>query len=136
MATKTTINGMNLKIIINGKHTEKLTSVLDAIQNRCTARTLDVERIEAILDRATRAIGVAAAHMKGSTIKYTGAEHFPSAYKYTPDSTHFEATHNGRYWVVTAIYRYTCPNRCDNTHITPSDDAIVAITKKLSCCYC
>ena len=109
-----------MKIIINGKHTEKLTEALEAVQARCTARTLTCSDVERILDEVTERLHVSKANLKGTRIDYTGAEKFPGAYKFRPESTHFIAEHNGRHWVILDIGRYTCPNRRENVNITMS----------------
>lgn len=116
-----------MRIIINGSHTEKLEAALEAEQHRCTARTLSVQDVERILDDITARTGISRAAMKGTKLHYTGGEKFPSAYKYRPDSTHFEAEHNGRYWCITFVHRTTCPNSHNNAELILSDSARAAI---------
>lgn len=118
-----------MKIIINGNHREKLESALSAAQAHCTARTLDCDDIEYKLERVTARLGIAKAAMKGTRLTYTGAQHFPKAYQHTPESTHFTAEHNGRFWVVTSITRAECPNRQDDCSLTLSDSAKEAILR-------
>ena len=120
-----------MKIIINGSHTEKLAAALDEVQARCTARTLTVADVESILEDATAKLPISKAAMKGTRLEYTGAEKFPSAYKYRPESTHIIAEHNGRYWVILDIDRYTCPNRNDNAGLRLSDSAKEALLRSL-----
>lgn len=116
-----------MKIIINGNHTEKLRIALDDVQSRCKARTLTVSDIEYILESASDKMPISKSAMKGTRLDYTGAEKFPNAYKYTPESTHFVAEHNGRFWVILNIDRYICPNRNDNASLMLSDSAKAAI---------
>lgn len=119
-----------MKIIINGKHTEKLANALDTIQARCTARTLTADRIEEVLNTASSNLGISKKAMAGTKLVYTGATHFPNAYKYRPESTHFTAEHNGRFWVITDITRATCPDRADDTHLTLSESAKAALLER------
>lgn len=122
-----------MKIIINGNHTEKLAAALDTAQRRCTARTLTVHDVERVLEDTTARMGISRAAMNGTKLHYTGGEKFPLAYRYRPESTHFEAEHNGRYWCITFVYRTTCPNSYNNTKLILSDSARAAILSKLDC---
>lgn len=114
-------------IIINGNHTEKLEAALNEVQARCKARTLTVSDVERILEVATAKMPISKTAMKGTRFTYTGAEKFPAAYKYRPESTHVVAEHNGRFWVIMAIFRSTCHNRNDNASLTLSDSAREAV---------
>ena len=116
-----------MKIVTNGRHMARLNAALEAVQNGCTARILTCEKIDWILNKAASKMNIPCAHMKGTRITYNGAEHFPSAYRFRPESTQFEAEHNGRHWVITSIKRGPCPNRLDNTVIRLSSLASQAI---------
>lgn len=92
---------------INIANIEKLQAELDKVQDRCTARTVTAQQIVDTLN----SISVPKCHLHGTTVHWDGAEKFPNAYKYTPDSTHWRAENvNGR-WYITDICRDTCPNR-------------------------
>lgn len=117
-----------MKIAINGKHGEKLADALNDAQKRCTARCLTVEKIDSILESVNdRMTGISKKSMAGTRIIYTGAEKLPNAYKHTPESTHFTAEHNGRYWTIVALWRGVCPNRINNLEVELSDSAKLAI---------
>lgn len=120
-----------MKIIINGHHVSKLATALDEAQAHSRARTLTTEDVEHILEKVTAEIGVSRSALTGTKLHYTGAEHFPSAYKYRPESTHFTAEHNGRAWVVTDIFRSTCPNRRANVSISLSQSAKTALVARM-----
>ena len=121
-----------MKIIINGHHAAKLAAALNEAQARSRARTLTVEDVERILEKATAEVGVSRNALAGTGLHYTGAEHFPGAYKYSPESTHFIAEHNGRVWVVTDIYRSTCPNRRSNVSMRLSESARTALVARMA----
>ena len=121
-----------MKIIINGNHREKLEAELDNVQSRCKVRCLTVEAIESILESVSEKLSIPKKAMNGVKLDYTGAEKFPSAYKHTPESTHFIAEHNGRYWVVIEIGRYICPNRINNASVILTDEAKAAILEKFN----
>ena len=109
----------------------EIRQALAAVQRGCTARTLTLERIEEVLQGVEDEIRVSKAALKGTQVWYTGAEQFPNAYRYSPQSTHFRAEYNGRGWVVTDIVRGTCPNRRSNTSVTLSDSAKDAVLARL-----
>lgn len=121
-----------MKIIINGNHAEKLTVALETVQARCSVRILCADKVEEILETATRNLGVSKKAMAGTKLLYTGALYFPSSYKYQVDSTHFTAEHNGQYWAVTNITRKTCPNRQNDTHLTLSEGTKAALIERFA----
>lgn len=118
-----------MKIIINGKHAEKLNTELEIVQKRSRVRTISGSEVVEILSDVTQKLQIPKSRMKNIEVFYSGAEHFPSSYKYIPESTHFKAVHNGRYWVVTNISRRPCPNRLNNIRLIMPDDARKAILK-------
>lgn len=120
------------KIIVNGKHQARLEAELKEAQGRASTRTLSGEQIEGILDNATCRIGIPNKHLKGCRLRYTGAEYVAKAYKYTPQSTHFDAEHNGRFWCITKIYRDACPRRVSNAEIWLTDEAKEAVLRSFA----
>ena len=122
-----------MKIIINGQHADKLAKELGKVQSNCKVRILTCENIEDILINVDIKLHIPKTAMKGVKLSYTGAENFPKSYKYTPESTHFTAEHNGRFWVVTSVDRKICPNRSGNVGLMLSDSAKIAILKNLDC---
>lgn len=117
---------------INVENTEKLENALQEAQGRATARTLGVEDVLKYLKRVEDRIGVGKTALKGTKVHFTGAEKFAKAYQYVPESTHFEAVHNGKTWFVTLITRDTCPNRWDKIDVELSDITKDAVLKSLS----
>ena len=107
-----------MKILITNEN--KLEEALSVAQGKATARTIGVADVRRIINR----INVPKNKLDGTTLHYDGAEHFPNAYKYRPESTHFVATNIKGKWYITDIYRATCPNRIGwNTNIQYSDEA-------------
>ena len=121
-----------MKILIT--NTEKLKAAIKEAEGRATARTVKADDIEYIIGKVSK--GIAKAKLSGTKVYYSGAEHFPNAYKYRPESTHWTAENiNGR-WYVIDIFRGICPNRINNTMVEYSDAAKAAIIDKASfCCY-
>ena len=121
-----------MKIIINGKHVNKLSVALEEVQARCKVRILNVNDIEEIISNVTSKLNIPKNALIGTKILYSGAEIFPSSYRYRPESTHFTAEFNGRNWVIIGISRGTCPDRYSNVTIMLSDSAKQAIVNKFN----
>ena len=117
---------------VNIEHKEKLEAALKEAQGRATARTIDVDRILSVLKYVEERLGIGKAALKGTKVHFTGAEKFAKAYRYTPESTHFEAVHSGKTWFVTSITRDTCPQRQDAIDVVLSETAKDAVLKSLS----
>lgn len=107
---------------INITNTEKLENAIKAAEGRATARTVTVRDIKKVLDKV--GVGITKKALHGTKVLYNGAEHFPNAYRYRPESTHWEAEYSHGKWYVTSIHRAECPNRTSwNTEIQYSPEA-------------
>ena len=117
-----------MKININS---EKLAQAIKEAEGKAKARTVTDEDIRYALSKIGENLPKKC--LSGTKVFYDGAEHFPSAYKYIPESTHWEAENvNGR-WYVTNIYRDRCPNRSEsNTRVQFSEEAKMKIIEKAS----
>lgn len=123
-----------MKMKINIDNTEKLTAAIKEAEGKATARTIEATQIQYTLHEIEA--GIAKKKMSGTLVHYTGAEHFPNAYKYRPESTHWIAENINGKWYVVAIYRDTCPNRSSyNTEVEYSETAKQAILENASHCY-
>lgn len=86
-----------------------LTSILDEVQNKCTARCIGIRQIYYMLDDVIRYLGISKKSMDGITVVCDyHAQNFPNAYKYIPMSTHIKAEFKSGSWRVTDIYRDEC----------------------------
>ena len=119
---------------INIQNTEKLAAAIKEAEGRATARTIKAENIQYILHEVGE--GIPKAKLHGTKVYYSGAEHFPSAYRYRPESTHWTAENVKGKWYVTEIKRSTCPNRSSsNTYVEYSEEAKQRILENASNCY-
>ena len=118
---------------INITDTEKLAAAIKEAEGRATARTVSVKEIQYVIEEVSKDIPKAMLH--GTKVYYDGAQHFPNAYKYRPESTHWEAENVRGRWYITSIYRYTCPNRRRNTRVEYSEEAKQRIIENASYCY-
>ena len=116
---------------INITNEAKLTEAIKAAEGRATARTVTAKDIVYTLGKIGN--GIAKVKLNGTKVHYTGAEHFPSAYKYRPESTHWIAENVKGKWYVTDIFRADCPNRATwNTSVEYSEEAKEALIDKMS----
>lgn len=114
---------------INIDNTVKLNEAIKTAEGKATARTIKATQIVSTLQEIEK--GIPKKKMSGTRVHYTGAEHFPNAYKYRPESTHWIAENINGKWYVIDIYRDTCPNRSSwNTEVNYSEAAKQAILEK------
>lgn len=112
-----------------------LSADLDALQKRCTARTIDTDDIIKSLSRYMEALRISKTAAAG--IKLTvdpNAQNFPSAYRYIPESTIFDAEYTAKGWVVSSIRRGTTHRAAGMYHATLTDNAKAAILERLEYC--
>lgn len=106
------------------KISKKLEQKLNEIQKKCSARTIDIEQIDRFLTDYENMIGIAKKNMIGTVIEDCdiNAQAFPSAYKWTPESTHFSAEYKNGGWTVTNIWRgrVSAPNRSIRAKLSES----------------
>lgn len=102
-------------------------------QKSARTRTITAETVIRFLTDYTDRLNIQKSKMKGITLTADpNAQHFPNAYKYEPESTHFTAEHNGKTWFLTSVYRDTCRATVGTAHL-PEDakSAIIANAEKL-----
>ena len=92
---------------INITNETKVNEAIKKAEGRATARTVTARDIVNQLNK----IRVPKSKLSGTVVHYDGAEHFPNAYKYRPESTHWVAENKNGKWYLTDVYRHTCPNR-------------------------
>ena len=88
----------------------RVNTALDYAQRRCTARTINAYDIyKSLTEVEEKMDGVPAKDLEGTVVWIDpNAQHFPSAYRYIPESTHFYAAfHRGSWWLV-YVYRDNC----------------------------
>ena len=112
---------------------EKVTAELEALQHRCSARTIDIFDICFELAYIDNKLVIAKKAMEGITVVVDHhAQNFPNAYKYTPESTIFEAVYRKGSWWITDIRRANTRRSGHGTQITLTDEAKTAILAKYS----
>ena len=105
-------------IKICDKNLSALQLQLDAVQKRCTVRTLDAADVVRVLDEYTRRLDIPKKALDGARGHFDPhAQVFPNSYKYAPESTHFRAEYRRGAWYVTEISRDPCGRPCSRENV-------------------
>lgn len=108
----------------------KLAQILEDVQRRSKVRTIDVAAIIDSLVEIEDELDISKKAMEGITVHVDrNAQDFPSAYKYVPESTHFEAVYKNGSWRVTKVSRdvtLRARQRITITHTEESKAALLA----------
>ena len=95
-----------MKIIIKEANIEKITAAIKEAEGRASARTVTAEEIIKVAKRITRNLDITKKAMVGIRAYVDpNAQDFPSAYKYTPESTQFGMIYTSSGWAMTSISR-------------------------------
>jgi hypothetical protein len=95
-----------MKIIIKEANLDKLTAAIKAAEGRATARTITAKDIISAAEKVTRHLSIPKKTMIGVTADVDiNAQDFPSAYKYTPESTQFSMVYCASGWAMDGICR-------------------------------
>lgn len=98
-----------MKISINEKSIEKLDNAIREAEGRATARCISAKEMIEYAGDFTGAYNIAKKAMVGLVVDVDiNAQDFPSAYKYTPESTHFTMEYTTSGWKAIYIGREKC----------------------------
>ena len=118
-----------LKAIID----KKIVPELDAVQARCTSRTITPLRILDELLDIEDALGIPKKAMDGVSVSVdANAQNFPSAYKFTPESTRFKAVYRGGCWRITDIRRDRTRRESQKVVVSHTEASRAALIDKYS----
>lgn len=94
------------EIIIDEKHMEKITEILNDVQKKCKARKIDFNDIINVTKKVEKHLDIKKKDLEGIQITVdVNAQEFPNAYKYIPYSTFFNAIYRNKKWRLTDVYR-------------------------------
>lgn len=97
---------------INVNATEKLAQAIAEAEGKATARTITAQAIQEwvkVVERKLDERGITKQNRVGMRFLVNiNAQHFPNAYKYTPEATVYELERFASGWFVTNIRRDTC----------------------------
>lgn len=112
--------------------TAPLTEAIKAAEGRATARTITAGNILDTLDYIERELKISKKAMNGIHIRADiNAQKFPGAYKYIPESTHFQATYKNGSWRITSITREVCRQGM-HIEVTHTEESRKAILDRMS----
>lgn len=113
-------------IIINDCNKSKIEKALDEVQKRCTARTIDyfdiVHELKAVNSQLCFVCTKKGLENTSVLIDVNG-QNFPSAYKFSAESTQFGAIYLKRKWRLVYIGRDYCKAYSQRWHIYLSETA-------------
>ena len=121
---------------ISDLHRANLENELKVVQTRCTARTINTERIIDCIVKAEKYLRELStvSDMIGTKIfADINAQDFPSAYKYIPESTHFTAERTKAGWKVTDISRDRTRARSRRVEINFTPETKAHMADRLMC---
>lgn len=112
-----------------------VTSALDTVQARCTARTITaMEIIKSIEEIEERLNLISTKTDSIGTIADVdiNAQDFPAAYKYTPESTQITLERKSSGWVLKYIERNRCKSRANHIVLTLTEATKAHIAERVS----
>lgn len=117
-----------MNIIINEKNKARISAAIEAAEGKATARTIDYDDIVSELSWLESFWGIPKKAMTGIKVSVNAnAQTFPSAYKYTPESTWFDAEKTSSGWKLTDVYRDVCRGPKSQYQVKLTDTAKLAI---------
>ena len=97
---------MKKQIVLKEKNRKKIELELDAVQHRCTARLISFDDIVKMSKEIKNHYSLSNKDLDGCKFVIdVHAQTFPSAYKYTPESTKCILKFKSSYWKLLDIYR-------------------------------
>ena len=112
---------------------ESVTAAISAAEGRARVRTISAADICKALVAVEDKLGIPKRSLDGVEVEIdVNAQSFPSAYKGTPESTHFTAVNRSGKWTLTDIYRAPCSAPSKSAHVNLSDEARSAILDRMS----
>lgn len=116
------------KICIEEKNREKIEQLIKKKEGNASARTIVYQDIDALCKQVEKHLGIPQKCMHGIKINADpNTQKFPSAYKWIPESTYFEAEYSHGKWYLTDVYRNICRQTVTKVKIELTENAKTAI---------
>lgn len=119
-----------MKIRISDENSAAINAAITAAEGMSTARTIDAASVISAVEEVEKTLGIPKKALVGVSFSADPhAQHFPSAYKYTPESTQFTAKRFPSGWFLVAVERDRCSapsNRILIRHTDASRDALIS----------
>lgn len=128
------MNAINVNVNIACKTAQaKIEKALEEVQGRCSVRTISFQDMIDALDKVEAQIGIPKCRLDGTKVSIDiHGDKFPSAYKYTPESTCFSARNDKGRWYITKISRERCATYNTRVVCRLSDGAKAAVLERVS----
>lgn len=124
---------MKKAIKITTENADKINDAIIAAEGRARVRCISAEGIEKACAKAFDHFDITKKALEGVKISVDiHAQHFPNAYKYTPESTQFCAVYKRGAWYLTDIYRGVCRAPSQQFGATLTEAATDAIIRNFS----
>lgn len=125
---------MKKPIIIKESNFPRINAEIEAVEKRCTVRTIDnAETIAKALTKIENRLNIPKKHMKGIKADIDlHAQTFPNAYKGRPESTHFTATYTGTAWKLESVERWYTRGPSQRYRVELTEEAKKAIIDRMS----
>lgn len=125
---------MKKPIIIKESNFPRINAEIEAVEKRCTVRTIDnAETIAKALARIEDRLNIPKKYMKGIKADIDlHAQTFPNAYKGRPESTHFTATYTGTAWKLESVERWYTRGPSQRYRVELTEEAKKAIIDRMS----
>lgn len=96
-------------IAIKEENKERIDAYIRDCEGRATARCISYTGLVDCIKQYDRDLGIPKKHMVGIELDLDiNAQTFPSAYKYTPESTHAIVMRRSTGWALADVWRTTC----------------------------
>lgn len=112
-----------------------VTSALDAVQARCTARTITAQDIVRVIKEIEDRLDMISTKKDAiGTIADVdiNAQDFPNAYKYTPESTLITLERKSSGWVLKYVERNRCKSRSNHIILTLTEATKAHMAERVS----
>lgn len=121
------------EIMIKESNKEKIEAAIKMAEGRSTARTITYNDIVCDIARIEEKLNIAKKHMEGIKADVDhNAQDFPSAYKYTPESTQYCIIRKKSGWVLYYVGRQTTRGAKHTYKLQLTDEAKQEIIKAMS----
>ena len=121
-----------MKIIVNEKNREKIEAAIKTVEGKASARCIGYADIVEAIKLIEGRLGISQKDMIGVEASVDpNAQHFPSAYRYIPYSTHFQIKRFPSGWALTSVYRNITKSPSNEYNLILTEDAKAAVIRRM-----
>ena len=121
---------MKTNIVIKEENKDGIEKILNEVQKLCRVRLITYNEMYDFLEKLRKLYPISNKNLNGCVFEIDlNAQTFPSAYKYTPESTQFEVIYKNGYFKLIAVYRYQTKGPKSKVEAKLTSEAEAAILK-------